>query len=392
MDGGGGSAVTSRLLLTASYTALGYLLKRLGVLRYDDGKVMLKFVVNVSLPALLLHTLTHSGPLFGPGTPLVFATAVLASAAVTGGAFLVYRDRPSYDRGLLLGCLTGVNLGTFAYPFLEAVWGAQGLRLAALYDIPNGLVVFGVAAGIFAAEQRNSAREARSKSGKHDDGGVYEGEWSVGGDSKQGLGVYSYPSGASYEGEWNNNVKDGVGVYKWPKGGSYAGEFKRGAFNGKGLRFMRSGAVKSGRFEEGVFVEALGMKATDAAASAATDASSAARKAAEAGRIRETTSQAIARILVKIVTFPPMVAIALASAAMMGGGTSGPAIAAGASPLPAAVAAVLAPLAAANRPLVLITLGVLFQPMLPRLQVQAIVHLPKFLTLNPQSEILCLKS
>ena len=210
-------------------------------------------------------------------------------------------------------------------------------------------------------------------SGKHDDGGVYEGEWSVGGESKQGLGVYTYPSGATYEGEWNNNVKDGYGVYKWPKGGSYAGEFKRGTFNGMGLRFMRSGAVKSGRFVEGEFAEAMGMEATDEAASEATTASNAARKAADASRVKESTAQAIARIVAKIITFPPMVAIALASVATMGGGgaaAAAGATAASASPLPAALTAVLAPLAAANRPLVLITLGVLFQPLLPRLQMR----------------------
>ena len=34
------------------------------------------------------------------------------------------------------------------------IWGADGLRLAALYDIPNAIIVFGVSAAIFAAEQR----------------------------------------------------------------------------------------------------------------------------------------------------------------------------------------------------------------------------------------------
>ena len=100
--------------------------------------------------ALLLHTLTHSGPLFGPGTPLVFMIAVLASAIVAGGSYLLYRRRPSYERGLLVGCATGVNLGTFAYPFLEAVFGPEGLRLAALYDIPNASIVFGIASAFLA--------------------------------------------------------------------------------------------------------------------------------------------------------------------------------------------------------------------------------------------------
>jgi hypothetical protein len=301
-------AVISRVAMTASYVALGYLLQRVGAVKRDDGVVMLKFVVQVTLPALLLHTLTHSGPLFGPGTPLVFMIAVLASAIVAGGSYLLHRRKPSYERGLLVGCATGVNLGTFAYPFLEAVWGPEGLRLAALYDIPNALIVFGVASAIFATEERNTRMEAKERSGKHQDGGVYEGEWTgmdaSGNQYKQGVGVYTYPSGASYEGQWNNNVKEGYGVYKWAKGGSYAGEWKRGTFNGMGLRFLRSGKFKSGRFEEGEFVESMDMAKSDEAASKAADCSREARKAAEKSRgVQETNAQAAARIIAKTFDF-----------------------------------------------------------------------------------------
>jgi hypothetical protein len=34
---------------------------------------------------------------------------------------------------------------------------------------------------------------------------------------KEGLGVYTYPSGARYEGEWRDNLKDGRGVYYYPQ-------------------------------------------------------------------------------------------------------------------------------------------------------------------------------
>jgi hypothetical protein len=34
---------------------------------------------------------------------------------------------------------------------------------------------------------------------------------------KEGLGVYTYLSGARYEGEWRDNLKDGRGVYFFPK-------------------------------------------------------------------------------------------------------------------------------------------------------------------------------
>ena len=318
-DASSTAAVFTRVALAASYVLLGHLLRRFGVLGADDGRVALRFVVNVTLPALLLHALTHGAPLLGPGVPLVWLTATFASAFVAGIAWFVYRRRPSYERGLLVGSACGVNLGTFAYPFVEAVWGPAGLRLAALYDIPNAIVVFAVSGAVFAIEQRNTQREARAKTGKHDDGGVYAGEWSVGGESKQGVGVYDYPSGAAYEGEWNNNVKDGYGVYRFAKGGSYAGEFRRGSFHGMGLRFMRSGGVKSGRFEDGAFVEALGMEASEDASSKAAEASRRARKAAEASKVTETNAQAFARIATKILTFPPTLALLLACVATSGG-------------------------------------------------------------------------
>ena len=83
------AAVFTRVLLTASYTVLGYLLQRFGVISRDDGKVMLRFVVNVTLPALLLHTLTHSGPLLGPGSPLVWLVAIFATAFVAAALLLL---------------------------------------------------------------------------------------------------------------------------------------------------------------------------------------------------------------------------------------------------------------------------------------------------------------
>ena len=45
------------------------------------------------------------------------------------------------------------------------------------------------------------------------------GQWM--GLQKSGVGIYSYPSAASYAGQWINNVKDGYGTYKFPKGGLY---------------------------------------------------------------------------------------------------------------------------------------------------------------------------
>lgn len=61
----------------------------------------------------------------------------------------------------------------------------------------------------------SASQSAYPKNYRHEDGGVYSGQWQ--GRNKQGLGVYRYPGGARYEGEWRNNSKEGRGVYTFPK-------------------------------------------------------------------------------------------------------------------------------------------------------------------------------
>ena len=47
-------------------------------------------------------------------------------------------------------------------------------------------------------------------------------------DKKEGYGTFSYSSGASYEGEFKNNLMNGWGTYTWVSGRVYEGYFKNG--------------------------------------------------------------------------------------------------------------------------------------------------------------------
>jgi len=51
----------------------------------DELRVASYDVASIICPAL------RSGPLFGPGTPVVFMTAVATGLAVSAAAFAVYR-------------------------------------------------------------------------------------------------------------------------------------------------------------------------------------------------------------------------------------------------------------------------------------------------------------
>ena len=64
------------------------------------------------------------------------------------------------------------------------------------------------------------------------DGTKYVGEFK---DNKpNGQGTEIYPDGEKYEGEWKNGKKCGYGIYSIPDGGKYEGEWKDNMFDGKG--------------------------------------------------------------------------------------------------------------------------------------------------------------
>ncbi|DBA73584.1 TPA: hypothetical protein ACH3X1_011227 [Trebouxia sp. C0004] len=94
----------------------------------------------------------------------------------------------------------------------------------------------------------STSQSAYPKNYRHEDGGVYNGQWQ--GKNKQGLGSYQYPGGAKYEGEWRNNCKEYRDVYTFPKGSSYKGEWRGGERDCEGIRTRRSGKVLAGRWQQ----------------------------------------------------------------------------------------------------------------------------------------------
>ena len=407
-------SVIGRVCLFSGYSFLGFAMKSLDLFSKKDGLVMLKFVVNVTLPALLLHTLSTSASMYTPAQatkylsnmPIVLCSMFVSFTAM-GSALYLYHKRPSNERGLFVGSMAGVNLGTYSYPFIEAIWGSEGLRLATLYDLPNSVFVFIISAVVFSYE-RSKTRKSENVELRHDDGGMYSGEFiterikketyakrssanvseeedaMMSKDNglssiakrkeqlekeneqtgpkttfttqlvKSGLGCYTYPSGATYEGEWQQNVKNGLGVYKYAKGGSYVGNFKSGEFSGFGVRKLRSGVVKAGIWKANELEKIVPMEELTATVRDATLRAEAARVKVES--LKEETLKKKALNMLK---FPPFIALVVVFVSKIIGHS-----------LPTVVHKLAEPLANANNPLVLITIGVLFEAGLRRQQMR----------------------
>ena len=128
----------ARLALAVSTIAFGYFLKRVGLVDVDVGKAMLKVLFNATLPAMLLMTFAS---LTFDATSVAVSLCAMAQAAVLFVAHLAFKGtgRDPKDTALLAGSCVGVNLGTFAYPLVEAVWGTAGVtRLACSTPSTNG--------------------------------------------------------------------------------------------------------------------------------------------------------------------------------------------------------------------------------------------------------------
>ncbi|CAN0422453.1 unnamed protein product, partial [Ectocarpus fasciculatus] len=66
----------------------------------------------------------------------------------------------------------------------------------------------------------------------YNDGAVYDGDWNRG--NWEGQAIRTWPLGARYEGEFENNLQHGQGTLMLPNGGGgYSGEWENGYQHGK---------------------------------------------------------------------------------------------------------------------------------------------------------------
>ena len=119
---------------------IGYLCKRSGVLKKEEGVVLNKTVLNITLPALILRVFSTITI-----TPKLLVLPVTCFLFVLIMFFLgkkLFSKEQREDEGMLRICLLGVNVGLFAYPFVESIWGTKGMQYMAMFDIGNALMIF----------------------------------------------------------------------------------------------------------------------------------------------------------------------------------------------------------------------------------------------------------
>jgi len=71
-------------------------------------------------------------------------------------------------------------------------------------------------------------------------------------DLRHGTGIFTYPNGEKYDGNFTNGEKSGFGRFEFP-GGFYEGHWEAGRYHGRGRLSVR-GETLDGMFRDGSFV------------------------------------------------------------------------------------------------------------------------------------------
>lgn len=122
--------------------AIGYIIKKLGILTEKDGKIIAKLILNVTLPALIISVI-YKIEIEITLIILPFIS-ILYSFFVLSISFLFFKKYPRDIKGLLMMTVIGFNIGLFAYPMIEMIWGQKGLLYVIMFDIGNSFVIFGL--------------------------------------------------------------------------------------------------------------------------------------------------------------------------------------------------------------------------------------------------------
>ena len=134
--------------------SFGYFLKYKNIITEKEGKVISKLLMHTTFPALIIVTMMRvhleSKLLLLPIISLCFSIFSMLTAA------WVFKRQGSKLRALLIMGSGGFNLGLFAYPLIEGIWGPAGMVYAAMFDLGNSLAIFGLVygTGVFLSDKK----------------------------------------------------------------------------------------------------------------------------------------------------------------------------------------------------------------------------------------------
>ena len=129
-------------IVTISIILLGYLLKKYNFISEKEGKVISKFLMHTTFPALMI--VSTSSVKLEASLILIPVFAVVVGLSMLLLAWIWFSDYEKALRGVLTMGVGGFNSGLFGFPIIEGLFGKKAMVYAIMFDIGNTIIVFGV--------------------------------------------------------------------------------------------------------------------------------------------------------------------------------------------------------------------------------------------------------
>ncbi|MFC4403487.1 AEC family transporter [Gracilibacillus xinjiangensis] len=144
------SGFNEQFLISIFIIAVGFLLKKTNIVKEEDGEGVARIIFNLTLPCLII--VTFNDVAFTSSLFYLILIAFFYGIVIGFIALFIFRKQSRHDSGMFSMMVPGLNIGLFAYPLVEGLWGLEGLKYFGMFDVGNAFIVFGLSyiiAGIY---------------------------------------------------------------------------------------------------------------------------------------------------------------------------------------------------------------------------------------------------
>lgn len=147
--------MTAILTKAGGYIAiilLGWVLRKTGFFKENDYKIIMKVVLNITLPASIIYS--YAGKVIDFSLLAIAFLGLLLGFLHMGVGYICAVSGEKTDRAFSLLNISGYNIGNFTLPFAQGLLGAEGVIATSLFGIGNSFICLGMACS-FASMIRN---------------------------------------------------------------------------------------------------------------------------------------------------------------------------------------------------------------------------------------------
>lgn len=120
---------------------LGYLLKRVEVLRIEDLPVFSRLVIKITLPAAIIFNFSKIS--MDVSMLAIVAVGFVCSGLYMGVGYLLFIKDGREKKAFGLLNASGYNIGCFTMPFVQSFLGPVGVAATSLFDTGNAMICTG---------------------------------------------------------------------------------------------------------------------------------------------------------------------------------------------------------------------------------------------------------